>query len=288
LWRLEAHETLTGVVGIVTDSAANLPSELAGELGIEIVPMYLKFGAEVYRDGFDLTPADFYQRLARDQEPASTSMPSPGDYLEAFERAGQDQIVCVTIASTMSGAHQQAALAAQRFSGHVELVDSRSASMGQGFVALEAARSARSGATFDGVARRAREVAEKTRLFATVDTFEFLRRSGRVTKLQAYAATVLDIKPVFSFSEGDVAPVARPRTRGRALARVVEETVAAIRGRPVHLAAFHAAAEADAQALCARVAERAEVRERIVVEVTPVIGAHTGPGMVGTTFYCDG
>src|SRR2546422_330831 len=82
--------------------AANLPSELAGELGIEIVPMYLKFGAEVYRDGFDLTPADFYQRLARNQEPASTSMPSPGDYLEAFERAGQEQIVCVTIASTMS------------------------------------------------------------------------------------------------------------------------------------------------------------------------------------------
>jgi DegV family protein with EDD domain len=275
------------VVAIVTDSAANLPSELAGELGIEIVPMYLKFGPEVYRDGVDLTPADFYQRLVRDHEPASTSMPSPGDYMEAFERAEQEQIVCVTIASTMSGAHQQATLAAQRFAGSVEVVDSKSASMGQGFVALEAARSARSGGTLEAAAARARETAEGTRLFATVDTFEFLQRSGRVSKLQAYAATLLDIKPVFGFAGGDVAPVARPRTRGRALTRVVDETLAAIRGRPAHLAAFHAAAEADAQAVCARVAERATVRERIIVEVTPVIGAHTGPGLVGTTFFCE-
>jgi DegV family protein with EDD domain len=275
------------VVAIVTDSAANLPSELAGELGIEIVPMYLKFGSDMYRDGADLTPSDFYQRLVRDHVPASTSTPSPADFLEGFRRGGQEQIVCVTIASTMSGAHQQATLAARQFAGRTEVVDSGSASMGQGFVALEAARMARSGGTLDAVAARAREVAEETRLIAMVDTFEFLHRSGRVSKLQAYAATLLDIKPVFGFAGGEVVPVARPRTRGRALARVVDETVAAIRGRPVHLAAFHAASEADARAILARVADRADVRERIVVEVTPVIGAHTGPGMVGTTFFCE-
>jgi DegV family protein with EDD domain len=120
-----------------------------------------------------------------------------------------------------------------------------------------------------------------------VDTFEFLRRSGRVTKLQAYAATMLDIKPVFRFEMGAAAPVARPRTRRRALAKVVEETLAAAAGRPLHLGVVHAQAEDDANAVADRISADAVVVERLVVEVTPVIGAHTGPGLVGAAFHTD-
>jgi fatty acid kinase fatty acid binding subunit len=276
------------MVAIVTDSAANLPSGLASELGIEIVPMYLKFGERVYRDGVDLAPSDFYRRLVDDAEIASTSTPAPADFLEAYERTGQDEIVCITVASAMSAAHQEATLAGDRFDGRVEVVDSLNASMAQGFVALEAARRAAQGSTHEEVADRAREVARAARLCATIDTFEFLRRSGRVRKLQAYAATMLDIKPVFRFSVGEVTAVARPRTRRRAVARLLQETLADTEGRPIHLAAIHAAAEEEARGLVESISHRAEVVESIVSEVTPVIGAHTGPGLVGTAYFWDG
>jgi len=189
------------MVAVVADSAANIPEPVARELRIGLVPMYLRFGDEVYRDGADLTPADFYDRLVRDRVLASTSTPSPGDFLEAYRATGDTEVVCVTVASVMSAVHQEATLGAERFDGRVEIVDSKSASMAEGFVAMEAARLASNGASLERVAARAREIAGRTTLLATVDTFEFLRRSGRVTKLQAYAATMLDIKPLFRESD---------------------------------------------------------------------------------------
>jgi DegV family protein with EDD domain len=275
------------VVAVVADSAANLPESLAQELGIQVVPMYLKLGQAVYRDGIDLTPTDFYRRLVEHREAASTSTPSPGDFLQAFERTGQREIVCVTVSSGMSAAHQEATLAAERFDGAVEIVDSLSASMAEGFVALNAARAAAAGGSLDDVAAEARGLAARTWLFATVETFEFLQRSGRVNKFQAYAATMLDVKPVFRFRGGEVSPTGRPRTRRRALAKVIEDSLTAMADRPVHLAAIHAAAPQDARTVMDDISGRANVVESVLVEVTPVIGAHVGPGLVGTAFYCD-
>jgi DegV family protein with EDD domain len=284
---LGRHGTLIDVVAIVTDSAANLPGALVAELGIEVVPMYLMFDDRVYRDGVDMAPEDLYQRLVTHSATATTSTPSPADFLDAYRRAGQDEIVCVTVAASMSSAHHEAALAARRFGGRVEVVDSTTASMGEGFVALEAARLAAAGGSLSEVAERAREVAGKARICAAIDTFEFLRRSGRVKKLQAYAATMLDIKPVFRMAAGEIGPVARPRTRRRAIDRVIQETLEEIGERPVHLAAIHAAAEQDARQLIDSIVEQVMVVESHVVAVTPVIGAHTGPGLVGTAFFCD-
>jgi len=167
----------------------------------------------------------------------------------------------------------------------VQVLDSRTASMAEGFVAVEDARRALVGASLAEVADRAREVAARTRLLATVGTFEFLRRSGRVTKLQAYAATMLDIKPVFEFRNGDVVPVARTRTRRRALAHIAGDTLREAGTSSLHLAVIHAAAEQEARDLLDRIVASANVVERLVTEVTPVIGAHTGPGLVGTAFY---
>lgn len=275
------------VVAVVTDSVSNIPPEVADELGIAVVPVYLKFGDSVFRDGVDMVGQDFYERLVRDEAPASTSAPSPADFLEAFEAAGQREVVCVTVAAGVSASHHQARLAAERFDGRVEVVDSRNVCMAEGFVAMEAARAARAGGSLEEVVARALDTASRVRLFATIDTFRFLERSGRVNKLQAYAATMLDIKPVFRFQEGEVGPVARPRTRKRAVDRVVEETLRGAGGRPLHLAAFHAHAEREARELLARIAAEAPVVERHVAEFTPAMGAHTGPGLVGTAFFCD-
>jgi len=275
------------MVAVVTDSAANLPPDLAAELGIDVVPMYVTIGGESFRDGVDLRPDELYERLAQGDAVATTSTPSPGDFLAAFERAGGEPVVCVTVASSMSAAHAQAVRGAETYTGHVEVVDSRSASMAEGFVALAAARAAAGGADAGAAAARAREVAAATRLFATVETFDFLRRSGRVTRLQAYAATALDIEPVFAFRGGEPSAVARPRTRRRALDRVVAETLRAASGGRLHLAVVHARAAAEAEHVMERVAAGADILERYVVEVTPVVGAHVGPGLVGTAFYRD-
>ena len=160
--------------------------------------------------------------------------------------------------------------------------------MAEGFVVAEAARAVAAGASLEAAAERARAVSARTKLYGTVDTFEFLRRSGRVTKLQAYAATMLDIKPVFGFAGGEIVPVSRSRTRRRALDLLVENSVRDIGRRRAHLAVFHADAEAVAAEILARIAGRVELVEQMTVEVTPVIGAHTGPGLVGTAFFCDG
>src|SRR5438045_5431167 len=191
------------MIATVTDSAANVPAEVARDLAIRVVPIHLRFGPESFRDGVDLVGGDFYDRLVRDDRAACTSAPSPGDFLEAYRATGADEVLCVTLSSGVSVSHHEAVLAAERFEGRVEVVDSHSATMGEGFVAIEAARAVRDGASLEAAAARARDVAGRTRVFGAIETFEFLRRSGRVNKLQAYAATRLDITPVFRLRGGD-------------------------------------------------------------------------------------
>lgn len=274
-------------VAVVTDSAANLPADAGRGLGIQTVPLRLHLGDRSFRDGVDLAPGDFYRRLREGTDAGSTATPGFSEFLSAFERTGEREIVCVTVASTMSGVHDQAVLAADRFEGRVEVVDSGGASMAEGFVVLEAARAAARGESLAAVAVRARAVAESSWFIAAVDTFEYLRRSGRVNALAAWAATMLDIKPVFSFHDGQARGLARPRTRRRALERVVSETLELIHGRPAHLAVVHAAAPAEAAELMRRLASSVDLLESFSVEATPVIGAHTGPGLLGAAFFCD-
>jgi DegV family protein with EDD domain len=269
------------VVSVVTDSASNLPPGLAEELDIQVVPLWLRLGDAEYRDGVDLAPGDFYQRLAADELSASTAAPPPEQFLEAFERAQDRDVVCVTVASNMSAVHRHAEMAAKRFGGRAIVVDSKNASMAEGFVVLAAAKAATDGASVDRVAAEASRAATRSSLFATVNTFRFLQRSGRVTKLQAYAATMLDINPVFAFTDGDPKALARPRTRRRAVARLVEEVNGAVGARAADIAVLHAAVPEEAADLLQRLATGAHVRERHLVEVTPVIGAHTGPGLLG-------
>jgi fatty acid kinase fatty acid binding subunit len=277
------------LVSVVTDSAANLPADLAAELGIRVVPLHLTMGDQVFRDGVDIVMSQFYEQLQAGAEVATTSAPSPGDFLEEFRGIPESEdVVCVTVASAVSATHQAARGAASELPRRrIHVVDSTNASMAEGFVALEAARLARAGASAEDVVGRAQDVATRSRILATIDTFEFLRRSGRVRRAQAYAATMLNIKPVFRFLDGDAEGVARPRTRSRALERIVKDTVSEADGRPLHLAAFHALAEGDAKELVRRVEAEAHVEESYVVEATPVIGAHTGPGLVGTAFFWD-
>jgi len=272
------------MVAVVTESAANVPPDVALRLGITVVPLVLHIGGRSYRDGVDMSGPAFYERLTAGDH-VSTAAPSVGDFLNGMERAGSDEVVCVTLAGGLSASNHQASLAAERFGGHAVVVDSGSATMGEGFVAIEAARAALGNAGIDGVVARAREVAEAVHVVGTVETFDYLKRSGRVSRLQAYAATALNIHPVFRMDGGEIAAVGRPRTRGRALTAVIDEVVTGSEGRPLHIAAFHALAEDAAHELARRIAEQADVVESHVVDSTPVIGANTGPGLVGVAAF---
>lgn len=269
-------------IAVVTDSASNLPAEVVAEHGISVVPMYLKFGETIYQDGVDIPRGEFYGRLAREDVPVSTAAPSVGDYREAFERAldGADGVVCITVASFVSVSYEAARTAAKELGGRVRVVDSKSASMGEGWSALEAARLAGTGATLDAVAERAEEIARRTQLAATINTFEYLRRSGRVHAVLAYAGTALNIKPVFALRGGKIEQLGRPRSRSRAIERLIEETRPLAERGPLHCAVAHADVSDEAEALLARIKTELDCVEALLTEFTPLMGAHTGPGLL--------
>lgn len=270
---------------MVTDSAAGLPPGVAEELGIGVVPIPIRFGETPVADEIDQT--EFYRRLRSTPEAVSTATPSPGEFASAFESAGAAQVLCVTLGASISGVFRSACIGAESAGPDVEVVDSGNASMAQGFVAMEAARAAAAGAGLAASAARARQVAERCRLIAAVDSFEQLRRSGRVTRLASYAGTVLNVKPVFRMQGGEVDAVGRPRTRRRALALLEEELRDDVAGRPVHLAVVHADAEAEGRDLLNRLSRELNVVEAHLAVFGPVMGAHMGPGVVGAAWFCE-
>jgi DegV family protein with EDD domain len=272
-------------VAVVTDSAACLPAGVAEDLGVAVVPIHVRIGDQDVHEGEGA--GRFYERLLGTEDPVATSTPSPGDFLENFERTGAAGVVCVTIASSLSGIHQAASIAAADARADIEVVDSGGVSMAQGFVVMEAARAAGAGGGLAEAAARARDVSGRVTLLAAIETLEYLRRSGRVNRLLSYAGTMLNVKPVFRMRGGDIESAGRPRTRRRALDRLADEARADIGRRPAHLAAVHADAEEDARKLLEAVAGEVEVAESHVAAFTPAIGAHTGPGVVGLAWFCD-
>jgi DegV family protein with EDD domain len=273
-------------VAVVTDSASNLPHELVERHGIHVVPMIVKFGERVLQDGIDMPPTEFYKALVEENVPVSTSGPSAGDFAAAFERAlsSADAAVCVNVASFVSATYGTAVSAAKDFGERVRVVDSRSASLGEGFVALEAARAGTDGATLEQVVARAEDIADRACLTATINTFEFLRRSGRVNALLAYAGAALNIKPVFAFRGGKIEQLGRPRTRARAIDRLFEEVRAASTQGPLHLGVAHADCRDEAEVLLTRLTDEIPHVEAFISEFTPLMGAHTGPGVLGVAF----
>jgi DegV family protein with EDD domain len=272
-------------VAVVTDSAAGLPPGIAEELGIGVVPIPIRFGEAPVADEIDET--DFYRRLRSTPEAVSTATPSPGELASAFEVTGAPGVLCVTLGSSISGVFRSACIAAESAGPEVEVVDSGNASMAQGFVAMEAARVAAAGAGLAASSERARNVAERCRLIAAVDSFDQLRRSGRVSRLASYAGTVLNVNPVFRMQGGAIDAVGRPRTRRRAVALLEEELRGDVGARPVHLAVVHADAEAEARDLLDRVSRELDVVEAHLAGFAPVMGAHLGPGVVGVAWFCD-
>jgi len=280
---------VTGV-GVITDSACDLPPELTDEQGIDVVPLTIRFGEEELLDRRDLTPQDFWARCARTPRLPETAAPSPGAFQEAYDRAagaGATGLVCVTLSSALSATYQSAVTAAQAVADRipVRVVDSRSVSIGLGLMALTAARMAREGKALDDVAGAADDLVGRTRVFGALDTLENLKRGGRIGGAEAFLGSLLSIKPIIEVRDGVVESESRQRTRGRSLQYLVGKVREA--GELENLAVMHARAPDVDQLL--DLLGAAYPRDRILVgEIGPVIGTHAGPGCIGVAFHVPG
>jgi DegV family protein with EDD domain len=272
-------------VRIVTDSACDLPADLAHELGIEIVPLSIRFGSEELIDREQLTTAEFWARCANSATLPETAAPAPGQFEAAYRKLaaeGATGIVVVNLSSALSATMQSAQLAARSVEGEIDVrvVDSRSVTMGIGVIAVACARAARDGAGLDEVEALAADLASRSKVWGALDTLENLKKGGRIGNARALLGTVLSIKPIIEVRDGKVEEGGKQRTRSKALAFLVEKVVSY--GEIQNLAVLHA----DCSDVDQFVAMLSAVYpgEIIVGDIGPVIGSHAGRGTIGVAF----
>jgi DegV family protein with EDD domain len=269
-------------VRIVTDSASDLPQGLCDELGIDVVPLHIRFGDDEYVDREELSTEQFWQKLSGSSVLPETAAPSVGAFEETFRRLheeGADGIVCVNLSSAMSATMQSAQVAAKALDGlcPIEVVDSKSVSMGQGSLALHAAQLAKDGADIDTVVADIEDRQSRAQLLATLDTLEFLRKGGRVGGAQAMLGSMLSIKPVITVKDGVVQPAGKVRTRSKALRFIADRLPA---GKLDSVCVLHAGAP-DVDEFLTMIEPVVPRSDVLVAQIGPVVGVHAGPRVIG-------
>lgn len=270
-------------VAVVVDSTADIPRPVREQLGITVVPLLVLFGTEQYRDGVDLSTDEFYARLVEGNVHPTSSQPSAGDFLEAYERLAKDHegIISIHLGGKLSGTVRSAQQAADMLPGMpVRVIDSGSVSLGLGFLGIEAAKMAREGKPLDEIARVIEAMVPRVVLWAVLDTLTYLERGGRIGKGRALLGNLLNVKPMI-YIRGEVLPGERVRSQRKAVARLVE--LARDEAPYSHLAVLHSAAEPLARELADQLASIHPRDQIIVAQLTSVIGVHGGPGIVGVT-----
>ena len=279
-----------GTVRIVTDSLAMLPPEVVEQHGITVVPAHVSFGEDHYTENVNLTNEEFYARLRTDDTHPTTSQPSPGDFQQVYEalvaEADTDSIVCITVSAKLSGTYNSARAAAQTMSGQrIEVVDTELAALAEGALVIEAARLAAAGADADAVLARVSELQPHCGVALTLDTLDYLHKGGRIGRAQHMIGSLLRFRPVLHLDNGELAPLARPRTRRKAVAQLLEYATERAGGNELAMAGIlHAAAPGDAAELRRQVEARFRIGELYEGEIGPAIGSHVGPGTVGLCF----
>jgi DegV family protein with EDD domain len=274
-----------GGVAVVTDSTADLPSELVESIGLRVVPLSVTFGDESLIAGVTLSRAEFYARLASTDRIPTTSQPAPVWFEEAYADCvddGHDAIVSIHCSSALSGTVGLARDRGARMPIPVEVIDSRLVGGALGLAALAAHRVARQDGSVEAVIAAAERVRATSRSLIVVDGLDHLRRGGRVTGAQAAFGTAMRVKPLLQLTDdGRVEVLERTRTWSRAMDRVAELAAEAAAGAPVDVVVVHAVAPERADELTQRLASRLHLREQHRALIGPIVGTHVGPGAVG-------
>jgi len=267
-------------VKIVTDSGADLPDQLAKELGVTVVPLYVRFGEEVYRDRVSISADEFYERLTHDPVHPSTTQPGPQDFLEAYQKlsAEADGIVSIHISGKLSGTCNSALMAKDMLETGcpVEVVDSEQLTMSLGLIVIAAAEMAKAGENMGKIVEWVKQAIPKTSLLFLLDTLEYLKRGGRIGKAKALLGSILSVKPVLTIKDGELVPVGQARNRARGMDRLFEYVKNA--GNIEDMAIVYNTTPDEAQALAERIGSVFD-REKIrIARVGPGLGVHGGPG----------
>jgi DegV family protein with EDD domain len=276
-------------IAIVTDSTAYLLPEFIAYHNIQVIPLKIHWGEETFRDGIDITPNDFYNRLEKTEVIPTTSQPSPKAFSKVFEELAPqcDGIIVPLISSGISGTVDSARYAAAQFSAvPVEIVDSHSTAAGLAIIVIAAAKAVEAGKSLAEVYTITEEITRKTQLFFMVDTLEYLHRGGRIGGASRFLGSVLNIKPILYLDEyGQIEALERVRTKKKAMERLVQLAAEKADGKPANVGIIHANSHDLAVDLQHQIVNYINCLQLEIYELSPVIGTHVGPGTIGVALY---
>ncbi len=271
----------TSTIGIVTDSTADLPTELVERYDIAVVPALLAVEGTSYRDGEDMSREEFYRKMPAMQTPPTTAVPSPQVFEDAYAShldKGASEVLGIIVSSKLSSMYATATSAAEKFGGRVQTFDSQQLTLGLGFQVLEGAIAAQAGSSMIEVLKIVERARSRVEVLAMINSMEYLKRSGRVSWIQAGVSDVLQIKILLNLEDGEVKSLGRTRTRRNALRQLKEITRSW--GPLARLAVLHSGIPEEASVLAEELKDCSETA-LLIVDVTTIIGAHVGPGSMG-------
>jgi DegV family protein with EDD domain len=281
---------------VLVDSTCTLAEELMRQYDIGVVPAIINFQGKEFRDGIDISSSEVYEIIRRREDLPTTSTPSLGDFLDGYERMGKtaEAVLCLTVTGLQSHTFGTAVsardMAREKLPDlRVEVLDTRSVAGAHGFIALEAARAAGKGASLGEVIDTATAMMSRVNFLAVLDTLYFLQRTGRVGKAAALIGSLLNVKPILEHSPsvGETAPVGRARTKTKAIEQMLEIMSERVGKSKVHANVHHAGALEEGWRLQEEIGSKFDCLELWLTEFTPVMGVHTGPGLVAVAFYAE-
>jgi DegV family protein with EDD domain len=279
-------------VAVLTDSTASIPEPILKELNIRTVAYYIHRGQEVLRDLVTIQREEFLSWLITAKVLPTTASPGPGDYFEAYEslvKEGHDEIISIHMTSKGSGAYQAAMVAQSMLNEadpavHVEVIDTRNVSLCQGWMAIEAARSALAGLRLEEVVARVKSMVPVTHMIQTADTLKYLYMGGRIGRATNLLGSLLNIKPLIGMDDGEIVPLGVARGRGHAYQAIAEKVGETIGKGKARVAYVHAGAKQEVERLKGMVEDKVDVVESFIAELSPALAVHSGPGTAGLCF----
>ena len=272
-------------LAIVTDSVSDISPKIAKELNIKVVPLTVIFGTEQFLDGIELSNAEFFKKLETDPNHPSTSQPSPEAFVKTYEKLLKEgyEILSVHVSAKLSGTINSAEQAIKAIdTNKIKIVDTGSASMAQGLVAMSAARAAKNTKSLDELANIAESTAKKTTVFVAMDTMEFLKRGGRIGKARAMLGSILNIKPIITTNDGEIVPHSRARTIKKAISSMINDM--GEKDQIIEVAVLHSTTPDLAKDVLIQINAQNLNNPGTITEIGPVVGTHAGPGCLSIAF----
>ena len=279
----EYNTEVAKIIAIVTDSTSDLSAEVVRDLGITVVPAQIQFGDKVYRDGVDLSTDEFYNKLQNSSVLPRTSAPSPGTFKEVYSRMARqaNAIVSIHVSAKMSATYDAAQLGSVDLKCPISIVDSQTASMACGLLVIIAARAARDGASLPEIEALVRTAVPRTVTYGVFSTLEYLYKGGRIGRAQAFLGSMLKLNPILAIRAGEILPIARVRTRPKAIERLCE--ILSTSGIPQEMSVMNTTEPEEAEALAQRLAPMFPPQRMYRARIGPAMGTYVGPGAVGVS-----